>query len=161
MIKLNNNLNAQPQFIYDANGQITGYKTKAGADTVFPFSKSEYIGMSAPVGSEMPSSNTVCMLADYNSDIVTYDASTGKMKLKKSSEVTVCIAHTPVGSQSNVIVSYQINNGAITPLITALGTSDLQTEKISVQKDDTLTVYYRCSVNRVRHIAVIELHCGI
>lgn len=34
---LNNNLNSHPQFIYDADGKITGYKTKAGADTVFPF----------------------------------------------------------------------------------------------------------------------------
>ena len=35
---LNNNLNSRPQFIYDSSGKITGYKTKAGADTVFPFS---------------------------------------------------------------------------------------------------------------------------
>ena len=32
---LSNNL---PQFIYDEEGKITGYKTKDGADTVFPFS---------------------------------------------------------------------------------------------------------------------------
>ncbi len=34
---LNNNLNSRPQFIYDSAGKITGYKTKGGADTVFPF----------------------------------------------------------------------------------------------------------------------------
>lgn len=28
----------QPTFQYDSTGKITGYKTKAGADTVFPFS---------------------------------------------------------------------------------------------------------------------------
>lgn len=27
----------QPTFQYDSTGKITGYKTKAGADTVFPF----------------------------------------------------------------------------------------------------------------------------
>ena len=37
--ELNNNLNSHPQFIYDDEGRITGYKTKAGADTVFPFSR--------------------------------------------------------------------------------------------------------------------------
>lgn len=28
-----------PQWIYDESGKITGYKTKVGADTVFPFKK--------------------------------------------------------------------------------------------------------------------------
>ena len=36
---LNNNLNAMPQWITDSAGKITGYKTKGGADTVFPFNK--------------------------------------------------------------------------------------------------------------------------
>ena len=31
-------LESQPNFVYDSTGKITGYKTKAGADTVFPFS---------------------------------------------------------------------------------------------------------------------------
>lgn len=36
--QLNNSLEEQPQFVYDENGQITGYTTKiGGADTVFPF----------------------------------------------------------------------------------------------------------------------------
>lgn len=36
--ELNNNLQQQPEFIYDSTGKITGYKTQAGADAVFPFS---------------------------------------------------------------------------------------------------------------------------
>lgn len=36
--ELYNNLNARPQWITDSTGKITGYKTKGGADTVFPFS---------------------------------------------------------------------------------------------------------------------------
>lgn len=36
---VNSSLDEQPDFIYDATGKITGYKTKAGADTVFPFKK--------------------------------------------------------------------------------------------------------------------------
>lgn len=35
---LNSSLESQPNFVYDSTGKITGYKTKAGADTVFPFS---------------------------------------------------------------------------------------------------------------------------
>ena len=31
-------LESQPNFVYDSTGKITGYKTKVGADTVFPFS---------------------------------------------------------------------------------------------------------------------------
>ena len=36
--KVNSSLESQPTFEYDSTGKITGYKTKAGADTVFPFS---------------------------------------------------------------------------------------------------------------------------
>lgn len=32
----------QPDFIYDATGKITGYKTPGGADTVFPFSNKAF-----------------------------------------------------------------------------------------------------------------------
>lgn len=35
---LNSSLESHPTFQYDETGKITGYKTKAGADTVFPFS---------------------------------------------------------------------------------------------------------------------------
>lgn len=31
-------MESQPNFVYDSTGKITGYKTKVGADTVFPFS---------------------------------------------------------------------------------------------------------------------------
>lgn len=36
--KVNSSLKDQPTFEYDSTGKITGYKTKVGADTVFPFS---------------------------------------------------------------------------------------------------------------------------
>lgn len=35
-------MESQPTFQYDETGKITGYKTKAGADTVFPFSSGSY-----------------------------------------------------------------------------------------------------------------------
>lgn len=35
---VNSSLQDQPTFEYDETGKITGYKTKVGADTVFPFS---------------------------------------------------------------------------------------------------------------------------
>ncbi len=37
--ELNNNLMSMPQWITDADGKITGYKTQGGADTVYPFSQ--------------------------------------------------------------------------------------------------------------------------
>ena len=39
-VALNDKLAGQPEFVYDANGKITGYKTPGGADTVFPFHSS-------------------------------------------------------------------------------------------------------------------------
>ena len=33
--ELNDKLAGQPEFLYDASGKITGYKTPGGADTVF------------------------------------------------------------------------------------------------------------------------------
>ena len=42
---LSNNLAQQPVWIKDSTGKITGYKTMAGADTVFPFSKYKYQGV--------------------------------------------------------------------------------------------------------------------
>lgn len=39
--QLNNNLKGV-EFITDTTGKITGYKTKTGADTVFPFSGGDY-----------------------------------------------------------------------------------------------------------------------
>lgn len=39
---LNNNLMSHPQFICDDTGKITGYKTKVGADTVFPFNCGDF-----------------------------------------------------------------------------------------------------------------------
>lgn len=40
---LNSRISALPEFIYDSGGKITGYKTKDGADTVFPFISSKKI----------------------------------------------------------------------------------------------------------------------
>jgi hypothetical protein len=43
---LNESLGEQPTFVYDENGKITGYTTKiGGADSVFPFSASDYLSM--------------------------------------------------------------------------------------------------------------------
>lgn len=38
----------QPTFEYDETGKITGYKTKVGADTVFPFSSSGTVKLTFP-----------------------------------------------------------------------------------------------------------------
>ena len=47
---LNSSLESQPNFVYDSTGKITGYKTKVGADTVFPFSSGGSYKITATVG---------------------------------------------------------------------------------------------------------------
>jgi hypothetical protein len=48
-------LGAAPEFVIDkSTGKITGYKTKAGADTVFPFSSTPLLNMKF---SQMPTTN--------------------------------------------------------------------------------------------------------
>lgn len=53
--ELNRDLGAAPEFVIDkSTGKITGYKTKAGADTVFPFSSTPLLNMKF---SQMPTTN--------------------------------------------------------------------------------------------------------
>ena len=53
MLNLTNNLAQIPEFIIDpVTGEITGYKTKDGADTVHPFSKFPDILFEAISGSD-------------------------------------------------------------------------------------------------------------
>lgn len=53
--KVNSNLSAVPEFVIDkSTGKITGYKTKAGADTVFPFISTPLLNMKF---SQMPKVN--------------------------------------------------------------------------------------------------------
>ena len=52
---LSRDLSAVPEFVIDkSTGKITGYKTKAGADTVFPFSSTPLLNMKF---SQMPTTN--------------------------------------------------------------------------------------------------------
>ena len=46
--KLNSSLESQPNFVYDSTGKITGYKTKVGADTVFPFKSGGTVMLTIP-----------------------------------------------------------------------------------------------------------------
>lgn len=41
-------LESQPNFVYDSTGKITGYKTKVGADTVFPFKSDRTVMLTIP-----------------------------------------------------------------------------------------------------------------
>ena len=53
--QLISDLSAVPEFVIDkSTGKITGYKTKAGADTVFPFSSTPLLNMKF---SQMPTTN--------------------------------------------------------------------------------------------------------
>ena len=44
----NSSLESQPNFVYDSTGKITGYRTKAGADTVFPFKSGGTVMLTIP-----------------------------------------------------------------------------------------------------------------
>ncbi len=136
-----------------------GYR-KPGADTVIPFSKgAEFIAMTIFHGSTMPTSNTACSFAAYNPDVISYDPNTHKITLKKACKIAVYMAHSPVGQTSNVTFSYKINENTVIPLMVAQSVNELETGEISVQKDDSITFYYRCSV-ATRHFIVVELHCN-
>lgn len=45
---INSSLESQPNFVYDSTGKITGYKTKVGADTVFPFKSDRTVMLTIP-----------------------------------------------------------------------------------------------------------------
>ena len=45
---VNSSLESQPNFVYDSTGKITGYKTKVGADTVFPFKSGGTVMLTIP-----------------------------------------------------------------------------------------------------------------
>ena len=45
---VNSSLERQPNFVYDSTGKITGYKTKVGADTVFPFKSGGTVMLTIP-----------------------------------------------------------------------------------------------------------------
>ena len=45
---INSSLQDQPTFEYDSTGKITGYKTKVGADTVFPFKSGGTVMLTIP-----------------------------------------------------------------------------------------------------------------
>lgn len=131
---------------------------KVGADTPRPFSKgAEFIAMTIFHGGSMPTSNTACEFASYNPDVVTYDQDTCKITFKKACKIEVFMAHSPVGQASNVTFSYKINENPVVSLIAASSVNELETGEISVQKNDSITFYYRCSA-AVRHYIVIELH---
>lgn len=56
----NSSLADQPTFEYDETGKITGYKTKVGADTVFPFKNGADVVWTNPSpNTEMKSTVTV------------------------------------------------------------------------------------------------------
>lgn len=131
---------------------------KVGADAPRPFNKgSEFIAMTIFHGASMTTSDTMCEFAAYNPDVISYDPNTCKITLKKSCKIAVYMSHTPVGISSNVTVSYKINENPVSSLITSSNTNKLETGEISVQKDDSITFYYRSSIN-TRHFIAIELH---
>ncbi len=70
--QLNNNLAQQPIFIYDSSGKITGYKTKVGADSVFPFSGStdSITLLSSFVGAGGINSRTISITSDFEGTVI-------------------------------------------------------------------------------------------
>ena len=124
--ELTDSLEEQPQFIYDENGKITGYKTKVGADSVFPFSnRLEFRNETNANGtSAFAVSNTTLDVTNYstmewskvsgsyttfrikNEDGVIYEntASTGKIDISQYDEITIVI-RTNASSQTISVIT--------------------------------------------------------
>jgi len=68
--ELNNKLAGLPEWIQDASGKITGYKTPGGADTVFPFNSLEDL-INCPIayGCAIPSMGTYTYIKKGNQNI--------------------------------------------------------------------------------------------
>lgn len=83
--QVDDSLTEQPTFIYDESGQITGYKTKVGADTVFPFkSKLTCVKIASHTGNSVGGTTFNCasIIPDYQKLTVDnfYYRITGKTK---------------------------------------------------------------------------------
>ena len=74
-LHINSSLESQPNFVYDSTGKITGYKTKAGADTVFPFSVSDNIDI-IYLGAQ----TTIILENDYDNVAVVCNANSTSFK---------------------------------------------------------------------------------
>lgn len=78
--ELDNNLMSRPQFIYDVSGKITGYRTKGGADTVFPFSSLENMTYQCTlrcINDTVPSTATVVLPENFESIDISISTSAG------------------------------------------------------------------------------------
>lgn len=73
----------QPIFEYDSTGKITGYKTKAGADTVFPFKSSTNcnITLKMPWHSSYSMYGTITVTIKIVNGIVTSVTSPGRIQI--------------------------------------------------------------------------------
>lgn len=88
---INSNLGDIPQFFVDQDtGKITGYKTKEGADAVFPFSKNLHTG-SAYISANQYSSftaeiNDITLLVGYinGNNVMTYVKGIGSISSNAS-----------------------------------------------------------------------------
>lgn len=80
--KIRNDL---PEFVYDENGKITGYKTSiGGADTVFPFSSGSKIEPDAIIGYDKNTTNFVIPSSRFMLEIIGYrNMYSGSTSIKK------------------------------------------------------------------------------
>lgn len=131
---LNNNLMSHPQFICDDTGKITGYKTKVGADTVFPFNCGDglkllylryVIGASAGVpygsiniqfknesGKNMSVDKNAIIYGYSGTEIPSFDSGTGSWSINvpKSWEK---VTGTDISKYQYIWIRYTFSDGVI------------------------------------------------
>jgi hypothetical protein len=105
--EINSNI---PKFIYDSNGKIIGYKSKDGADTVFPF-KSAVLVSSIVLyiysSGRMPQGN-------YMPDAILTTANNGYTTVKFDVESFANMKYTGISNASAInVIGYAENNSKV------------------------------------------------
>lgn len=105
--EINSNI---PNFIYDSNGKIIGYKSKDGADTVFPFKSSVLVSsivLYIYSSGRMPQGN-------YMPDAVLTTANNGYTTVKFDVESFANMKYTGISNASTInVIGYAANNSKV------------------------------------------------
>ena len=129
--------------VIDSTGKITGYKTKAGADTVFPFSSGGKFAtlnviMSANATEARPTSYQITN--DQNEEcfgdfVVANGSNTAQLTFKKSGKYILIFRSAYRGLQSNVSLKHNDTN-----IVTDIGNTAMTEYEINAEVGDTLKV---------------------
>lgn len=130
--------------VIDSTGKITGYKTKAGADTVFPFSKSnKFVNLNVIMSTNGSAARPVSYAtrndtdAEYFGDFVTgSDMNTATMTIKKSGTYKILFRTAYRVTQSNCSLKH--NDTHIAQNVS--GNSEVTEYEINANAGDTIVL---------------------